>query len=454
MLPLKKLDSSPMLPAVYSDLYRDQLTLRPSRVKQSGAGRSPNLGWVFVSNDFRTNESCRTYSTLAAYTESYTYYTPNTFYRSDWREEGALRWINAVVLDVDVKNGENPGLCLPDLLDRINEAGLPCPSFVVQTPSGGFHVYFVLEQPRKAYRNVIAQYKKIQLAMAEAIGADRAAIGAERFFRMPTPQNIRFDSGRKTSFQVLNDWYSLEYAGYSEKRAQGRLGARQGLLEHPAVRKLLEGAEIGKRDNTCYTLALAFKREGFEQDETETKLLEWSARLDDPLTDREVIKKVKSAFKAGAPAGPTTEWIQYLAGEAFTYRPAWEGAKPREERKTSHYYEWANDILDTLCSHVDGVVSGSQRELCATWGMSLSTFQEVLKFLLNLEKITVEVIGKGRGAKTIIRLVKDSKILLFPSPENQKKNVPDPNTLTLEGVAGWLPPGLRLADPPRSRDPS
>lgn len=423
---------------IFQDLYHHELTEKPKRFMQEEANsRSQELGWVFVSSDCRSMKACRTYQTLFTFADSYTYYTPNTFYRNDSREEASLRWLNAVVLDVDVKNGQNEGLTLPDLLERIECAGIPAPSFVVQTPSGGFHVYFVLDKPRRAYTNAINQYKKLQSAMCEVIGADRQAVGAGRFFRMPTAQNLIYKSNRRVSFDELNEWYWLNQDNVSNG-LRAALQRNQNLLSHPAIKKLLAGVEKGKRDNTAYTLALAFKVEGYDQEAAESALQEWNSRLEYPLPTRTISQKVQSAYKPGSPLGPTSQWIEYLSGERFSYR-VWEPAKPRSERKTSHYYEWAGDMLDTLCSHPSGEMSGSQRELASYWGMSLSTFQQVTKILIELGKITVEIVGKGRGSKTIIRLIRDSNIeLLRPTKTSKatKKNVPDSNTFQLDGVVG------------------
>lgn len=419
-------------------IYKEQLTEIPRKSgPQQREGYGQDYGWVFVSNDCVSVTSCRSYRTLSIFSETYTYYTPNTFYRRDKREEAHLRWLNAIVLDVDVKNGQNDGLALPDLLERIQSAGLPEPTFVVQTPSGGFHIYFVLDKPRKAYTNAIAQYKKLQAAMSEAVGGDRQAVGAGRFFRIPTPQNTIYRTDRRVSFDQLNDWYWMNQE-HDSLGHRGALQRNQSLLSHSAVQKLLAGVEKGKRDNTAYTLALAFKAEGYDQLSAENELQEWNARLEYPLPTRIISQKVQSAYKPGAPQGPTSEWIEYLSGERFSYR-IWEAAKPRSERKTSHYHEWACDILNTLCSQPSGEISGSQRELAAYWGMSLSTFQQVTKILIELGKIFIEVTGKGRGSRTIIRLIRDSKIeLLRPSqPSNTpKKNVPDSNTFHLALVVG------------------
>jgi hypothetical protein len=96
-------------------------------------------------------------------------------------------------------------------------------------PSRGFHVYFVLDKPRKAYSNAIQTYKKLQLSIASAIGGDRQAIGAERWFRLPTPETVVFQSNQRTNFAELIDWLDIndtEAPKGPEKALQGKQGVR------------------------------------------------------------------------------------------------------------------------------------------------------------------------------------------------------------------------------------
>ncbi|MDF9633723.1 hypothetical protein P5766_29550, partial [Bacillus cereus] len=92
-----------------------------------------------------------------------TYYTPNTFYRNDKRDKASLRWLNAMVIDIDVKgsNEENKDLTVIDVLDRIEVVGLPVPSLIVQTDSGGFHVYFYFAVAKRAFQKTIEFYERI-----------------------------------------------------------------------------------------------------------------------------------------------------------------------------------------------------------------------------------------------------------------------------------------------------
>ncbi|GAA3315869.1 hypothetical protein GCM10020331_011760 [Ectobacillus funiculus] len=45
-----------------------------------------------------------------------------------------------------------------------------------------------------------------------------------------------------------------------------------------------------------------------------------------------------------AQKGPAASYIRMLSGMAFSYRPL-EGAKAREDRQRTHYYEWEEDVI-------------------------------------------------------------------------------------------------------------
>lgn len=440
----------------YRDLYWDQLSEKPKRMlEKKQSGYSKHLGWVYVCNNFQESKSVRTYQSLFAASEAYTYYTPNTFYRNDVRHAGSLRWLNALVVDIDVKHGKQNylvspdgservmlrSLTVPDIQDRITEAGLPIPSMIVSTPSGGFHVYWYLASPRRALPSVTKLYNHVQRMVATAIGGDVQAIGAERWFRMPTEANTVFYSNNRVSFDDLCVWFQEEQESIVTVNRQVCFDV-SNLMHHPAILKLLEGVSEGQRDNSCYTLALAMKASGYEVGAAEQTLYAWNERNDPAMLQIDIKRKVRSAYKPGAPAGPSAYWIHQLSGIRFTYQ-VWETAKTREERTYSHYEEWAADILAYLQSE-GGEVSDSQRKIAAAiyssadeaTALSYSSFKKVIEWLVQRGKITKQVTGKGRGAVTTITLVKQPKVVPLRRKNGRKINGLNSNTFIDQVVGG------------------
>ena len=400
-------------------LYDTQLSEAPKRASQTQqTGYSNDLGWVYLCNDFTKPKAVRTYQTLFKAQENYTYFTPNTFYRNDRREAATLRWINAFSIDIDVKNEQNNGLTFPDLIDLIDESGLPTPTLIVATPSGGFHIHWYLHEPRRAYPNVIEEHKKLQRAIAQAVQGDVLAVGPERWFRLPNQRNTLFRSSSRISFNELREWRELQEdeSSFKENIKVGK----GNLIEHPAIQKLLAGVSEGQRDNTCYTLALALKASGYTQQETLDFLHSWNEKNDPPMRSIDVERKVKSAYKEGAPLGPSSYWINTLSGMPFKYQ-AWEAAKPREDRSYSHLEEWKTDILAVLQQN-GGCISGAQRELIQmvrssadrSKTISYTTFKRLITLLVEEGLITKHVEGKGRNARTTLTIVKCARVYVFP----------------------------------------
>lgn len=422
-------------------LYRDQLTEAPKRASQKEqSGPSNHLGWVFVCNDFTQPKAVRTYSSLFQAQTSATYFTPNTFYRNDQRHAGTLRWLNALVIDIDVKIAKNAGMIYPDVMEMVTTAGLPTPSLIVQTPSGGFHVYWYLEEPRRAFPKVVEHYKRIQQAIAEELSGDLQAVGAERWFRLPTPQNTVHRSAERVSFDALCDWYSERSEELLHQRKV--MVCKQDMMQHPAIQSLLQGVEQGRRDNTCYTLALAFKATGYSEEDTQIYLYAWNERNTPAMRQLDVKRKVKSAFKEGAPLGPSAYWIETLSGMEFKYQ-IWEGSKPREERTYSHLEEWKEDVLSILREN-GGILCGAQRDIAKiiyssvdkSKAISYATFKRVIELLIQEHLIEKTVEGRGRAACTTIKIISYKNVIQFPNVI--KNNGLNPYTFIDTVVGGSL----------------
>lgn len=427
----------------YRYLFKDQLSEIPKkRAEKENTGYDSHRGWVFLCNSFQEKPiAVRTYQSLFSLTKEYTYYTPNTFFQKHKRHAAALRWLNAMVIDLDVKNGQNEGLILPDVFERINTAGLPEPTMVIQTPSGGFHIYFYFEAPKRAFPKVVSHYERIQAAISHAIGGDGQAIGAERWFRLPTEDNIVYQSAHRMAFDELCDWFDMNLETRIEEQKNVCYDSTN-LLHTPAIQKLLKGVCEGRRDNTCYTLALAYKATGYSQEDTEKQLQEWNLKNDPPLTQIEVKRKVKSAYKKDAPPAPSAYWIRMLSDMPFSYKLL-EGAKTRDERTYSHRDEWVEDILRFLREQ-GGKVSGAQRKIAAAITSSsddsvsipYSTFKKVIEYLVEIGMIIKKVEGKGRGAITYLTLIDHKKVIPFPEKKRLKENGPNLYTFIDRWVGG------------------
>lgn len=377
----------------------DQLVDKPSRKKGKGDGRSKKLGYVYVASDPALAKSCRSYATLKKMSagtvsgEQARYWTPNSFFHGAARSKNTLRWINALVLDID-----EDGLCLLDIYDRVNVAGLPRPTMINKTPHG-WHVYWAIV-PIWAWPRVIKLYESIMVDMINAFeGADNKVFGPERFFRLPGHVK-HFEKLRYTIFDFMA-WREINYPGDSGRNG-GHLCYMTKTLKKPAVKHLLEGVEKGSRNSTAYTLALCFKKDGFDVDSAYGALEEWNKRCSPPMPIKQLKKAVKSAYN-GRFNGPSSRYIEALSGMRFKYRPI-TPAKARRDRKRHHLSEIRDDILNYLYKSGGYVFGQSQEDIAKYLGVPLRSFKIALEYLRAKGKVFAIKKGAGRACKTLYAL--------------------------------------------------
>lgn len=391
---------------LFQEIYGHHITLAPNRKKGEGTGlRSSDYAWVYVSSLCQLLKSCRTYKTLSKMALKDYYITPNGFYHSKTRNKSTVRWINAIVLDYD-------GMDILEVSNYIDYAGLPQPSFFNKTPHG-VHAWWVLSNTLRAGKNgkTIKMVEYIQSVMAQDTGADPAAVGVERLVRVPHPDTVVFlnQDFKKVSIGDLLEWKDINHPpeeAYRNNINNVKL-FRKGILEQPFFKGLLNGVDDGWRNHACLTLALAMKWEKYEENQTLEFLLEWNKLNNPSLCISTIRSTVRYAYRCKS-KGPSTKKVLEIFGESFIYR-CWVNteAKPREERKRVHLSEWKDDLLSYLEQHDSW--EGSVQALADTLKAPKRSIEEVLKLASGEGLIKVEVMGKGRTAKTSVSLIKKVK---------------------------------------------
>ncbi|WP_141505082.1 replication initiation protein [Paenibacillus luteus] len=415
-------------------LFGSYMNAYPKRSgKEYNVGKRDNeRQWVFVGTKERM-KSVATQSTLNAILADPTFetpfYTPNGYFRRDKRWTESLRWMNALTFDFD-----NYGESSKEVLERIDRAGLPRPTAITSTPSGGHHVTFMFTEPVRATEKAIRLYSAIMWHMADDLGADKAAVGANRIFRTPTEQSLLyFEPENRYSFALFKEWREINHS--FNPCASGFVNVHTGdLMSHPALQYLLTNpCDYGSRDVIAFNLALAMKASDWSEDQAETALLDWFISCcakgaqagKKPFTERDVEYKVSYVFRSAKFHGPKAAIIRELTGMAFYYRTRkqWASAKPRSERERSHLNEWKADLLDLLQAEKE--LSGTQQELANRLGSPLTSFKVILGQLKSVGKVIVET-RRGRGGQTVIKLpealenlVEESNLIIFPVVENK-----------------------------------
>lgn len=373
-----------------------------------------NRPWVFLGGKNNT-EAVATLSTLFAYLndpkKETTYFTPASFYRKDRRIEEAARWIHAITLDIDVKGkfAHLEGISALDVLSRIEDAGLPKPTAIVQTPSGGFQPTWIFNKPIRATEKARVLFKIIQRNMAADIEADMQATGVQNLYRTPTEETlVYFEPSHTYSFQTFIDWRDINHPRGEVRTFWGSVD-QTNIMNHAAIQKLMtQPATPGIRDNSCLTLVLAMKFSGYSEEECEASIHEWFNRCVEnggktPLTTRKITNTVKRIYGSSKLNAPSPTHIKYLTGISFSYDDVryFSMAKPRQERTRSHLHESKEDLLTYLDEHKN--ISGSIKEIAHTLNMPQSTLKHILKDFINEGVVKVETKRGRNGSTTISR---------------------------------------------------
>ncbi|WP_219644488.1 replication initiation protein [Cohnella sp. CFH 77786] len=424
--------------AFFGLLFGENMNSYPKRsgMKTNAGKRDSERQWVFVGTKERMKSmatQATLYAVLADPAVDTSFYTPNGYYRRDLRWTESLRWLNALTFDFD-----NYGESIEEVIERIDRAGLPRPTAIVRTPSGGHHASFFFTEPVRATDKAIRLYSAIMWHMADDLGADMAAVGANRIFRTPTEQNmLYFEPANRYSFDVFKDWREINHP--YDPDAGGFVNVHTGnLMSHPALQYLLTApCDYGNRDVVAFNLALAMKASDWTQEQAETAMRDWfiyccakgAQAGKKPFTQRDAVYKASYVFRSSKLQAPKAEIIREITGMPFYYRTRnhWEPAKPRSERERSHLHEWEADLLDLLQSEKE--LSGTQQELATRLHCPLTSFKAVLGQLKDAGKVIVET-RRGRGGVTVIRpseapeaAAEASNVIPFPI-EDKNENGP------------------------------
>ncbi|CAG9622812.1 primase C-terminal domain-containing protein [Sutcliffiella rhizosphaerae] len=390
-------------------------------------------GVIFVTptKEHLVNGKGHVITSVETLLEQYKYlshWTPNAYYGGGYKDFSRryitghsldnLKQINVITLDIDIKRAE----ILYALFLGCDEWELPRPNLILETPRG-YQVFFVLDKPifiRKEQQfNGLSFAKRlssnIRLALKEHVQVDTNATYFG-FFRMPNDHNIVYYDENPICNESLFTW-SKEYEKQTQVKRSDHfitksvLNATQSSWYYALMNaEHIKGEQgVFGRNNAILTLALANYADGVPYADMFDELDQFNSKLESPLTLREFVKTVKSAY-SGKYKGPKKEYVQaliesagiketsYLSGVNGFYKHA----KLRKDRERSHYDEWENDILTYMEKHTSAVqpfLEGSLKKLAALFGMAVSSLREVLKRSKRIVRFTV---GVGRKATTTI----------------------------------------------------
>ncbi len=330
------------------------------------------------------------------------FFNPNTLRTAspEKRSNEAVRWINAVAIDIDSVN-----MTLNELMKNIENVGLSTPTMVNKTPKG-FHVYWILKERVPGYKSARALYSMISGLMCDVLpGADHGSKAVCSFKRIPRDV-VYFDPESTCELRELQEWYNLNKNSTAKTRAYDRaLGTGKNILDTKAAHILLNGIHDGGRNLAAFCLAKLYRRASFTYEETFEELLNWNRKNTPALKVSELRGRIKSAFRNKDMI--PSKLIKELTGESIAKELFWVNhARTREDRKKDpkgriHISEWIKDL--EILVETEGVWEGKQNELAALLEAPERSIKEALRQIREDVDSQISVISTiGRGAKTTL----------------------------------------------------
>ena len=184
-------------------------TVRPGASKPFWNGRASrtvdeairNLAWAAKSPENRDFYVCMS---LQAEAEERISKAGNKYLNARRSGDAAIAF-KSLFIDVDVKAGAYPDTqtAVTALGNFRRAVGLPRPTFVVASGSGGFHVHWVLKEAiEKAEWSVLA-HQLVEAARAHNLMCDsQCTIDAARILRIPDTHNYKYDPPGDVQFLV------------------------------------------------------------------------------------------------------------------------------------------------------------------------------------------------------------------------------------------------------------
>ena len=366
-------------------------------------GLHKDVGIVFTADE--QNNAIINWTLPALLSKDNTYITLATFFGRQ-RKRKYIRHILGFAIDFDTPADTT----VEDIIDLYHKARLPLPELIIATKTKGHYQAFNLfPEPLRCINDLFqARVYRIHKQMANALGADPYAVGAERWVRRPTLDNIVYQDLGCTPWQELDTWYEAHKPLKKiENTIRGPIYIGT-ILSTPGGQRIQESLAVGpnrlndfkgNRDEWCYGLGLCLWDAGIPTCEIKTKLSSWNQALEVPLPDLQVDKIYRSVLTGAHHASPYA--IEALTGLYSKVRGFYHLPKKRDRRNRDHLFEVREDIITDLLSC--GVITESQKAWANRLGLSYRSLKLILAQLKE-EGVIEANTGRGRYAESSYNL--------------------------------------------------
>lgn len=230
----------------------------------------------------KTVEHSRFIEDVNSHKNSHAYFSPNEFF--SWRNTKQVSLLHSNFLDIDtidhkILTDEQESILINEVFEQLINAGVPWPSALVKSGSGGIHLYWAYS-PVPAYKYNVEAWKEVTAKLASTLtGGDlwsvdlSASLDVSRVLRLPG--SIHPKSGRTVKEQIITpDLYQFSHLLKSfdlvhlQNKKVTRLHTTKNTPEKDPI--LIEKRRgIGKHNiktwwaNTYFHIVNKGRREGF-----------------------------------------------------------------------------------------------------------------------------------------------------------------------------------------------
>jgi hypothetical protein len=372
-------------------------------------------------DDYMQARHCKSIDELMYYSTWAKHFIPNTFYKWHDRSLENMRCCQWMFFDFELRKSTGQSFIPAEVYEIFKQTVGFAPTIIKQSKTPGNYHVGLKHTTLNGSTESLYLFKRIQQKIAEIIGTDLGAIGANHSFSLPKKnQKVYFFGDNTIDFNDLKKWWINKLKEENQKVVYTpKTGSKIASLTehkvwtHKAVTALINHEYDGSRNEAGFTLALMFYAMGKSVKECERFMFnEWYPLVPQhgkPYRLSELKASVRSAYSEKY-AGPSKEKIEALTGIEFNLR-IYKGQYVRE--KLHNKKENQQAIINYFREH-DGSVEMTRKELvediCRTQESPLGKSFAFDSINRNLDKLkkdgTVEwEIKRGKGsAPAVFRL--------------------------------------------------
>lgn len=378
-------------------------------------------------SDYKQMRHCKSIDELMQYANWASHFIPNTYFK--WHDKSLenIRCCQWMVFDFELKKSNGQAFIPAEVYEIFNQKVNFAPTIIRPSKTHGHYHVFLKHTPINGSTESTYLFARIQKKIAETIGTDLGAIGANHSFAIPKKDQKIFYFGDNTiDFNDLKNWWidRIKEENKKVKYESKNNGKVTSLTEHmiwnhPAILALMNHEYDGSRNEVGFTLALLFYALGKDKEECRSFLMgDWYAKASSdkkkqPYQESEVKASIKSAY-SGKYGGPSKEKIEALTGIEFNIK-VYRGQKKRTKlHNKSENREAIINYFRERGGEIEMLKKELIEDICETQKSPLGksfAFDSIKRNLDKLKKegvIEWEKSGHGRNASTIAFKLNDN----------------------------------------------